>query len=103
MKDEDAMAVQQEATIRNQSIQALNVRALREVAWDQVNDPGTYVDVRTGDLFRIPREGLVTGASPVVMRESAAPVVLRQLSDDPFLPTLKARLMCAQHNIQPNF
>jgi hypothetical protein len=103
MKDEDAMAAQQEATIRNQSIQALNVRALREVAWDQVNDPGTYVDVRTGDLFRIPREGLVTGASPVVMRESAAPVVLRQLSDDPFLPTLKARLMCAQHNIQPNF
>jgi hypothetical protein len=103
MKDEDAMAAQQEATIRNQSIQALNVRALREVAWDQVNEPGTYVDVRTGDLFRIPREGLVTGASPVVMRESAAPVVLRQLSDDPFLPTLKARLLCAQHNIQPNF
>ncbi|MGE0284165.1 MAG: hypothetical protein AB7E79_13715 [Rhodospirillaceae bacterium] len=97
------MAAQQEATIRNQSIQALNVRQLREVVWDQVTDAGTYVDVRTGDLFRIPREGLVTGASPVVMRESAGPVVLRQLSDDPFLPTLKARLLCAQHNIQPNF
>ncbi|MDP1586900.1 MAG: hypothetical protein Q8M07_04125 [Prosthecobacter sp.] len=94
---------QQEAVVRNQSIQALNRAVLREVAWDNVTEPGTYVDVRTGDLFRIPQEGLVTGASPVVMRETAVPAVLRQLSDDPFLPTLKARLMCAQHNIQPNF
>ena len=89
----------------NQSIQSQqrHHQTLPEVAWEDVQEPGTYVDQATGDLFRIPREGLVTGASPVVVRESAGPVRLRQLSHDPFLPTLKARLLCAQNNIQPNF
>jgi len=29
--------------------------------------------------------------------------VLVKLSDDPFLTTFKARLLCAQHNIEANF
>lgn len=88
---------------RNQSIEAAHRHTLTEVAWEDVSDPGCYVDEASGDLYRIPKEALVTGASPVVVRESSGASRLRQISNDPFMPTLKARLLCAQHNIQPNF
>ncbi len=38
--------------------------------WDDVREPGAYVDETTGDLYRIPQEALVHGASPIVIKES---------------------------------
>jgi hypothetical protein len=74
-----------------------------EVEWSEVNEPGCYVDIASGDLFRFPKEALLTGASPLIMRESCGASRLLRLSADPFMPTLKARFMCAQHNIKPGF
>ena len=74
-----------------------------EVDWSEVDKPGCYVDTVSGDLFRFPKEALLTGASPLVTRESRRGSRLLRLSADPFMPTLKARFMCAQHNIKPNF
>jgi hypothetical protein len=87
----------------NQSIEAQHRSTLPEVDWTQLNEPGCYVDAASGDLFRIPKEALVTAASPLVMRESRGASRLRRLSADPFMPTVNARLICAQHNIKPNF
>jgi hypothetical protein len=87
----------------NQSIEAQHRSTLLEVDWTEVKEPGCYVDAASGDLFRIPKEALLTGASPLITRESSGASRLRQLSADPFMPTLKARLLCAQHNIKPNF
>lgn len=92
-----------QAQARNQSIEGQHRRSLPEVAWEDVTEPGCYVDEGTGDLFRIPKEGLVTGGSPIVVKESSGASRLRQLSKNPFMPTLQARLLCAQHNIEPNF
>ena len=74
-----------------------------EVDWTQLNEPGCYVDTVSGDLFRFPKEALLTGASPLITRESRSASPLLRLSSDPFIPTLKARFLCAQHNIRPNF
>lgn len=71
--------------------------------WENINQPGCYVDEASGDLFRIPKEALVTGGSPIVVKESSGASRLRQLSNNPYMPTLQARLMCAQHNIELNF
>jgi hypothetical protein len=54
-------------------------------------------------LYRIPKEALITGASPVVVKESRGASRLVRISTDPFVTTLQARLSCAQHNITPNF
>lgn len=88
---------------RNQSIEAQHRHTLPEVSWEDVDEPGCYVDEATGDLFRIPKEALIKGASPAVIRESSGASRLRQLSRDPFMPSLKARVLCAQHNIEANF
>jgi hypothetical protein len=77
--------------------------SLMEVSWDEVAEPGAYVERGTGDLYRIPKEALVPGASPVIIKESSGASRLVQISKNPFVTSLEARLRCAQHNIEPNF
>jgi hypothetical protein len=76
---------------------------LPEVAWESVSDPGAYVEVGTGDLYRIPKEALIPGSSPVIRKESAGASRLVQLSPNPFITTLQARMLACEHNIEPNF
>ena len=89
--------------IRTQSVQAAHRSVLLEVTWEGVEHPGAYVERGSGDLYRIPKEGLIPGASPAIVKESRGASVLVKLSDDPFVTTFKARLLCAQHNIEANF
>jgi hypothetical protein len=89
--------------IATQSVEAARRSVLLEVTWEGVDQPGAYVERGTGDLYRIPKEALIPGASPAIVKESRGASVLVKLSDDPFLTTFKARLLCAQHNIEANF
>ena len=75
---------------------------LPEIEWENVMEAGCYVDEGSGDLYRI-RETLFVGIAPLVVRESRGPSRLHQLSKDPFLPTLRARNLCLDHSIEPNF
>ena len=77
--------------------------ALSEVTWDNLNEAGAYVERGSGDLYRIPREALIPGGSPIIHKESRGASRLVQVSKNPFVTTLEARLRCAQHNIEPNF
>ena len=86
-----------------QSAQGSHRQALTEVTWEAINDPGAYVERGSGDLYRFPKEALIPGASPAIVKESRGASVLLKLSDDPFITTFKARLLCAQHNVAPNF
>lgn len=74
-----------------------------ELSWENVTEPGAYVDVSTGELYRIPQEALLQGASPVIRKESLRPVRLVQISKNPFLITFQARMLACEHNVQPNF
>jgi|GEM_PF-801494 len=89
--------------VMTQSAQSSRRYALQEVTWEAINDPGAYVERGSGDLYRFPKESLIPGASPAIVKESRGASVLVKLSDDPFITTFKARLLCAQHNIEPNF
>ena len=76
---------------------------LRPLSWREINDPGAYVELTTGDLFRVPKEALVPGSSLVVRRESKTPSKFVQISADPLISSLEARLMCLERKIKPNF
>ncbi len=77
--------------------------SLPETTWEELTEPGAYVEQGSGDLYRIPKEALIPGASPIIHKESLGSSRLVQVSKNPFVTTLEARLRCAQHNIQPNF
>ena len=85
------------------SIQPQQRSALPEVSWESVSEPGAYVEVGTGDLYRIPKEALLHGGSPLIRKESLGASRLVQVSKNPFITTLQARMLCCEHNVQPNF
>jgi len=93
----DAMAKQEN------SIESAHRTRLLECAWDDLTEAGAYVEMGSGDLYRFPKESLIQGGSPLVTKESHGSSRLIQVSRDPYLTTMKARLICAQHNVEPNF
>ena len=78
-------------------------QSLQQLSWEEINEPGAYVEVATGTLYRVPQEALLKGASPLIKKESAEGSPFVQLSKNPFILSLEARMVCAGHNIQPNF
>src|SRR5205823_12757674 len=89
--------------VMTQSVHPTRRSALLETNWESINEPGAYVERGSGDLYRIPKEALIPGASPSIVKESRSASVLVRLSEDPFLTTFKARLLCSQNNIEANF
>jgi hypothetical protein len=85
------------------SIQPQQKQLLVECSWEEISEPGTYVEKGTGDLYRVPKEALIQGASPLIRKESLGASRVVQLSKNPFMTTFEARMMCAEHNVKPNF
>jgi hypothetical protein len=77
-------------------------QGLPECAWEELSEPGTYIDKETGDLYRIPKV-LFQEAGPLIRQASLRACRLVQLSKNPFITTFIARMTCAQHNIKSNF
>jgi len=46
---------------KNASMAPESRTSLLEVSWEDVNEPGAYVEKGTGDLYRIPQEALIKG------------------------------------------
>ena len=90
-------------TARTRSVEPQSRYSLPEVGWDEMNEPGAYVERGSGDLYRVPQEALIPGCSPIIHKESLGASRLVKVSANPFVTTLEARLRCAQHNIDPNF
>jgi hypothetical protein len=74
-----------------------------ECAWEEISQPGAYISRDTGSLFRIPKEALAPGSSPLIHQENRDAERFVKLSDDPYVTSLKARMVAAENNVQPNF
>ncbi|HXP89174.1 MAG TPA: hypothetical protein VN841_30920 [Bryobacteraceae bacterium] len=88
---------------KTRSMEPQSRTTLPEVTWEELSEAGAYVEKGSGDLYRIPKEALIQGCSPIIHKESLGASRLVQVSKNPFVTTLEARLRCAQHNIDPNF
>jgi len=76
---------------------------LTQTTWENLSEPGAYVELGTGDLYRVPQEALVQGGSPVIRKQSLGASRLVQVSKNPFVTTMEARMLAAENNIAPNF
>jgi hypothetical protein len=85
------------------SVEPQRRHTLPEATWGDINQPGAYVEVGSGDLYRIPKEALIPGSSPLIRKESAGASRFVQLSPNPFITTLQARMLACEHNVEPNF
>jgi hypothetical protein len=91
------------AQVTNVSAEPQQRTRLMEMGWRDITEPGAYVEKGSGDLYRVPKEALLEGASPLIRKESNGASTLVQLSKNPFITTLEARMICCEHNVTPNF
>jgi hypothetical protein len=61
---------------------------LLPINWDELNEAGAYVERGSGDLYRVPKEAIIPGGSPIIHKESAGSSRLVQVSKNPFVTTL---------------
>ena len=73
------------------------------VLFSELNEPGTYVSNWSGHLIRVPVEGLKEGMSPVIEIRGTKPMFVTRLSDNPFIPLTKARMIAADLDLAVNF
>lgn len=76
---------------------------LSESTWENIKQPGAYVERESGHLYRFPSEALLRGSSPVVSRLSSNQTTFVKLSDDPNTIVSKLRTIAADADIKPNF
>jgi hypothetical protein len=76
--------------------------SLQRLAWEEIHEPGAYVNVTTGELYRISDETLNQGRSLARGARARGPQFVR-LSRDPSIFPLGARMLCARHRIAHNF
>ena len=89
--------------VRIELTQCEQKHTLPECSWEELSEPGTYVEKETGDLYRIPKELLIKGVPPLRCRAKLKISRLIQLSKNPFMTTFVARITCAAHNLKRNF
>jgi hypothetical protein len=65
------------------------------MSWNQIEQPGCYLLIGTGELVRIPAEGLSLGHSPLVTITSTAGTRVAKLSDNPSEPISVLRSFAA--------
>lgn len=73
------------------------------VPFTDIHEPGTYVSISTGNLFRIPEEALAKDRSPVLEIVSETGTMMTKLGDDPWMPISKARQLAADADLCVNF
>jgi len=76
---------------------------LQQVTWEGIDEPGAYVEIATGDLYRIPQEALLKGSSPLIRKESTESALFLKVSSSPYVTNIEARMVCAENNVQPHF
>jgi hypothetical protein len=82
---------------------ALPTQTFPTCNFDQIESPGTYVECRTGTLIRLPEDALAQGRNPRVEIVTHEPWTVTRLSDDPYLPLTKARMIAADLDLPVNF
>ena len=84
------------------SAQSVSSR-LTETQWNNIQDPGCYLMVQSGDLVRISPESLAPGHSPLLTFSSKNEVRVAKLSGNVAEPISVLRAIAADNDYFVNF
>ncbi len=74
-----------------------------KVPFENITDPGCYVCNWSGHLLRVPQDGVAPGRSPVINIVGCEPLFVTKISDNPYIPLTKAKMLACNHDINVNF
>ena len=72
-------------------------------AFDQINDPGAYICNWSGHLVRMPEDAVSAGRSPVLEILGRDVLHVTKISENPFIPVTKARMIASDLDLVVNF
>lgn len=75
----------------------------KTIPFEGVNKPGTYVCKWSGHLLRVPEADVSTGPWPRMNMFGHGPMFVTGISDDPYIPMTKARLLASNFDLNVNF
>jgi hypothetical protein len=76
---------------------------LQEMSWNQIQQPGSYLILGSGDLVRVPQDALAPGHSPLITITSTGETRVAKLSDNPAEPISVLRSFAADNDYFVNF
>jgi len=90
------------ATVQNQQ-RSVSHENLETLPFGEVKRAGTYYMWSTGGICRIPEEALKAGHSPKLEIVLQGDNRVTRLTQDPFTPLSKARMIAADADLEVNF
>ena len=73
------------------------------IPFESISDPGTYICNWSGHLLRIPEDAVAPGRSPTINMVGNGPLYVTKLSQDPFIPRTKAKILASNYDLQVDF
>lgn len=92
---------QQSTTSQSNQSQSENLGSV--MPFEGISEPGAYVANWSGHLIRVPEDGVTQGRSPLLNIIGNEPLTVTRISDNPFLPITKARLLASNLDVNVNF
>ncbi|MGH8642027.1 MAG: hypothetical protein ACRET6_09965 [Burkholderiales bacterium] len=76
---------------------------LRPLQREEISEPGAYVNIATGALYRVPAGALHKRVSAATWKETADGSRFVLVSRNPYIISLEARIICAANDIRFDF
>jgi hypothetical protein len=73
------------------------------IPFEAISQPGAYICNWSGHLLRVPEDGVVAGRSPLVTIVGPEPLTVTKISDNPYIPVTKAKLVASNFDLAVNF
>ena len=71
--------------------------------FESICSPGAYVCNWSGHLLRVPEDGVTAGRSPLINIVGPGNLFVTKISENPYIPVTKARLLCCNYDVAVNF
>jgi hypothetical protein len=71
--------------------------------FDAISEPGTYICQWNGYLVRVPEDAVSPGRSPKINMIGKGPLMVTKISDNPYVPLTKAKLLASNFDLNVNF
>jgi hypothetical protein len=68
-----------------------------------ISEPGCYLCNWSGHLLRVPEDGVAPGRSPLINMVGNETLFVTKLSDNPFVPITKARMLASDLDCSVSF
>ncbi len=73
------------------------------VPFSSISEPGCYICNWSGHLLRVPEDGVTPGRSPLINLVGSEPLFVTKISDNPFIPVTKAKMLACDFDLHVTF